>query len=186
MKVIVISGSRNVKGQTARCAKSLLEGVNEAGGHGEAHYLPLMKIERCRQCDDRGWGICRTEGRCVIVDDFAGLVEKLKAADAAVFATPVYFGDLSESMKAFLDRLRRTCMHENGKAGLIGKPAVGICLAGGGGGGAPECIAAMMRILPICGFEVADMIPARRQNLEMKQEVLKTTGNWLATPQQEE
>ena len=73
-----------------------------------------MTIERCRQCDDDGWGLCRREGRCIIEDDFAGLVDKIARADAVVFSTPVYFSDLSESMKAFLDRLRRTCIQETG------------------------------------------------------------------------
>ena len=55
----------------------------------------------------------------MIEDDFATLVERVTSPDVVVFvAMPVYFSDLSESPKAFLDRLRRTCMHEKkGKAG---------------------------------------------------------------------
>jgi len=175
MKVVMINGSRNNKGQTARAADAFLKG---AGG-GEHFLLAKLKIERCRQCDDRGWGICRSEGRCVIDDDFAMLVEKIHAADAAVFATPVYFGDLSESIRAFLDRLRRITRHDNGKAGITGKPAVGICVAGGGGGGAPSCAVSMEKVLSTCGFDVADMVPVRRQNLEMKLGVLEATGKWF-------
>ena len=67
--------------------------------------LPEMAIERCRQCDADGWGVCRARGSCVIEDDFAGLVERMREADAIVFATPVYFSDLSESLRAILDRL---------------------------------------------------------------------------------
>jgi len=136
MKALVILGSRNPKGQTARAAEAFLRGVTDGGGECEQFFLPQMRIERCRQCEDNGWGICRTEGRCVIEDDFASLVDKIRSADAAIFATPVYFSDLSESMRAFLDRLRRTCMNQSGKAGIAGKKAIGICIAGGGGGGA--------------------------------------------------
>ena len=139
-----------------------------------------MKIERCRQCEDDGWGICRAEGQCAIKDDFASLVDKIKNADAVVFATPVYFGDLSESIRAFLDRLRRTCMHESGKDGINGKPAIGICVAGGGGGGAPACTVSLEKVLRTCGFDVVDMIPVRRQNLDMKLDILRATGKWLA------
>ena len=98
----------------------------------------------------------------------------------AVFATPVYFGDLSESMRAFLDRLRRTCMHESGKVKIGDKLAVGICVAGGGGGGAPSCVISLENYLSKCGFDVVDMIPVRRQNLDMKLSILKATGEWLA------
>ncbi len=181
MNVLIISGSRNPEGQTARAASALLRGIEAEGGSGETVFLPQMNIERCRQCDEKGWGLCRSEGRCVIEDDLASLVDKIQGADAVAFANPVYFGDLSESLRAFLDRLRRTCTHEAGKAKVRDKRAVGICVAGGGGGGAPACTVSLEKVLRISGFDVVDMIPARRQNLDMKLQVLETTGRWLAT-----
>ena len=181
MRAIIISGSRNSDGQTGRAADALFQGMTDKGSQGETFFLPEMKIRRCRQCDDRGWGICRTEGRCVIEDDFAALVDKIKAADVVVFASPVYLGDLSESIRTLLDRLRRTCMHEAGKDGINGTLAVGICVAGGGGGGGPSCTVSLERVLRTCGFDVVDLIPVRRQNLDMKLEVLKITGEWLAS-----
>ncbi len=173
MKVLVISGSRDPEGQTARASEALLDGVRSQGGEGEIVFLPQLKIERCRQCDDDGWGMCRREEKCVIKDDFAPLMEKLKDADAAVFSTPVYFGDLSESLRAFLDRLRRTIRHAEG---IKDKPAIGICVAGGGGGGAPSCCLSLDTHLIVDGFDVIDMVPVRRQNLEMKLELLRSTG----------
>jgi len=180
MNILVISGSRNPNGRTASAADALLAGAAESGATGEQVFLPKLAIERCRQCDDNGWGICRSDGKCVIEDDFASIVGKIESADAVAFANPVYFGDLSESLRAFLDRLRRTCVHESGKARVAGKKAVGICVAGGGGGGAPSCTTSLDKVLAICGFDVVDVIPVRRQNLEMKQDVLRLTGKWLA------
>ena len=181
MHCIVISGSRNPDGQTARATKALLQGFESAGGTSDIVYLPTQTLERCRQCDDRGWGLCRSEGRCVIEDDFAPIVAKLAEADVAVFATPVYFGDLSESMKAFTDRLRRTSCHGDGKARIEGTPAVCLCVAGGGGGGAPNCCTELDKALRTAGLDVVDAIPVRRQNLEMKCEVCAVTGKWLGT-----
>ena len=181
MNVVVISGGRNPQGQTAQAAGAILEGLRAAGARGEIVFLPQLKIERCRQCDPAGWGLCRQEGRCVIEDDLPALIERMRAADGVVFATPVYFSDLSESLRAMLDRVRRTTRHEAGKAGLAGKTAVGICVAGGGGGGAPSCTVSLEKVLATCGFDVADVIPVRRQNLPMKLEVLRTTGKWLAS-----
>ena len=180
MGVLTILGSRNPAGQTARAAKALVEGLTGAGQSVEEVYLPPLTIERCRQCDDNGWGICRTEGRCVIEDEFPAIVEKIRSADAVVLATPVYFSDLSESLRAFLDRLRRTCVNETGRAGIAGKPAAGVCVAGGGGGGAPQCAVSLNQVLATCKFDVLDMIPIRRQNLAQKLPLLRSTGQWLA------
>ena len=87
MKFVAIIGSRNPKGQTARAVDAFVNGVKSVGGECEQIFLPPMKIERCRQCDENGWGICRSQGKCVIEDDFATLVDKIKNADAVLFAT---------------------------------------------------------------------------------------------------
>jgi hypothetical protein len=93
-------------------------------------------------------------------------------------------------MKAFLDRYRRT------RTGIIappvsnmphpvnpeeGIPAVGLCYAGGSGNGATFCCMNLERILQFCGFDVVDMIPVRRQNMEAKLSRLELVGEWLAT-----
>ncbi len=180
MKIVMISGSRNLAGRTATMADALLRGAKDAGAECERYFLPAMFVKRCRQCDERGWGNCIEKGTCVIEDDFAGLVSKVRDSDAVVFANPVYFSDLSESLRAFLDRLRRITRHDSAKPGIEGKRAVGICVAGGGGGGAPACVERMQSVLGICGFDVLDIVPARRQNLDLKEQVLETTGRWLA------
>jgi|DewCreStandDraft_5_1066085.scaffolds.fasta_scaffold46888_1 NAD(P)H-dependent FMN reductase len=189
MKILIISGSRNPEGRTALLIKSLQKGISTAGGESECLFLPQMKIERCRQCNSDGWGICRSEHRCIIEDDFAGVVEKIKAADLVVFATPVYFADLSESLRSFLDRLRRTRFVLGNPAArgmpftpaADSTPAIGICYAGGSGNGTTSCAANLERILQTCGFDVVDMINARRQNLEAKLPVMEIVGSWLVT-----
>lgn len=180
MRFIIISGSRNPDGQTAAACKAFLKGVTDAGSEGSIVYLPAGKYERCRQCDNDGWGICRSEGRCIIPDDLESLADEIRGADVVVFATPVYFGELSESLRAFLDRLRRTCIAEAGRAGIGGKKAVGICVAGGGGGGAPNCSVSLERVLATTGFDVVDLISVRRQNLDSKVVTLEETGKIMA------
>src|ERR1039457_2022787 len=179
MQVLVISGSRNKQGKTAQAINAVLKGVAKASGKSESLYLPEMAIERCRQCNADGWGICRSEGRCIIEDDFASTVEKIKKADLVFFANPVYFGDLCESLRAFLDRYRRIRFRRPAAgqaappvspmmAGAGGIPAVGYCYAGGSGNGTVTAMASLERILQTGGFDIVDMIPCRRQNLEMK------------------
>jgi multimeric flavodoxin WrbA len=180
MSVLVILGSRNPAGQTARAAEALCKGLTEADCPSERVFLPSLGLEQCRQCNDNGWGECLAQGRCVSQDGFNALVGRIRASGLVVFANPVYFGQLSESMRGFLDRLRRCCRNEQGKAGIAGKPAVGICVAGGGGGGSGCCCESLERVLTTCGFDLLDLVPIRRQNLEMKLELLRLTGRWLA------
>jgi NAD(P)H-dependent FMN reductase len=194
MKTLVISGSRNPEGRTASLINALCRGVATSGSDSEVIYLPQMNIELCRQCNDDGWGICRDEAKCIIDDDdFTSVVEKIDNADVVVFANPVYFGDLSESMKAFLDRFRRVrTTIPRGLLPTSGPPpgpfnndsgpiAVGLCYAGGSGNGTTSCCMNLERTLQICGFDVVEMIPVRRQNLEAKIKIMELTGEWLAT-----
>lgn len=180
MHAFILAGSRNTEGRTARCAGAIAGGLARAGETSETVFLPTLNLERCRQCDLDGWGICRREGRCIIEDDFASLVEKLESADAVVFANPVYFGDLSESLRGFLDRLRRISFWQAEKP-LKGKPAIGVCLAGGGGGGAPSACFILENILRTIGFNVVDVLPVRRQNIDTRIPRLEMVGQWLAT-----
>ncbi|MFA5309194.1 MAG: flavodoxin family protein [Dehalococcoidales bacterium] len=186
MNILVLSGSRNREGQTARAIGAIRKGATAAKAQMEVIFLTELKLERCRQCDPDGWGLCRKEGRCVIEDDLAMLTDKVKAADALVFANPVYFGDLSESMRAFTDRFRRTLFKPGaaprpGFPAGGGTPAVGLCYAGGSGNGTVSCAATLERVLQTCGFDVVDMIPLRRQNIDIKIPMLEMTGKWLAT-----
>ena len=180
MKVLMISGSRNSDGQTARAADALLEGAVKAGAEVEKIFLPELNIERCRQCENTGWGQCKSESRCIIEDDMVSIFEKIVAANGIIFATPVYFGDLSESMRSFIDRTRRLCTRGGWNEEIKGKPVIGLCVAGNSGRGATECCAIMDKMLTRSGFFLADFFPARRQNLEAKIPGLRIAGEWLA------
>ena len=193
MKTLVISGSRNPEGRTALLINALCKGVESSGGETEVIYLPKKDIEHCRQCNKDGWGICRDEDKCIIDDDFASILEKIDNADVTVFANPVYFGDLSESMKVFLDRLRRVKSRIPRQPVDPNKPmpgpfnndegqiAMGLCYAGGSGNGTTSCCMNLERTLMFSGFDVVDMLPARRENLDNKLIIAEQTGKWLAT-----
>jgi multimeric flavodoxin WrbA len=179
MKCLAISGSRNPQGKTATMAQAFTRGATGAGCECETFFLPAMRIERCRQCDSLGRGDCFAKGSCVIEDDFAGLVDKIREADLVLFATPVYWGDLCESLRAFLDRLRRVSERAAHNAGIKGKAVAGVCVAGFDGGGAENCSASLEKVLRLTRLDVKDIVPVRLQNLELKSEVLEATGRWL-------
>ena len=185
MKVLMISGSRNPEGQTARAAQALLTGAESAGAEVELLFLPELAIERCRQCDANGWGDCRAKGDCVIADDLDDVLNAMRGADLLAFATPVYYGTLSESIRACLDRVRRVCTHDDGRVGIRGKRAVGVCVAGGGGGGSYSCAVDLERVLTSIGLDVLAIQPARRQNLDISCQMLERLGAWAVAQIQE-
>ena len=106
MKIIAIQTSPNQNGLTAETAKRVIKGVESAGHNAELVNLNEMVIKKCKACDG-GWGQCRRVGTCILEDDFADLIDKILDSDGLVFTTPVYWWDISESAKTFLDRMRR-------------------------------------------------------------------------------
>jgi Multimeric flavodoxin WrbA len=47
---------------------------------------------------------CQKTGKCVIKDDMNEIVPKMEHADVLVFATPIYYYEMSGQMKTLLDR----------------------------------------------------------------------------------
>ena len=180
MKFLMISGSRNPEGQTSRAAQAVLRGAEKTGAETEKIFLPSMNLECCRQCDEDGWGTCSKEGKCIIDDDLESIFKKFKEADAVIIATPVYFGNLSENLRAFLDRMRRLCFRGGRGVEVEGKAILGVCVAGGGGGGSIECCQHLASSLTPFRFALVDMFPVRRQNLEAKLPQLEIAGEWMA------
>ncbi len=128
MNVIVISSSPNKDGLTAACATAAIEGVLQAGGRAEEVRLNDLQIGLCRACGN-GWGTCLDDHECQTEDDFQALHARVLQADAYVLVTPVYWGEMSESARAFTDRLRRCEATRWDESGLFGKPVIAVAAA---------------------------------------------------------
>jgi len=63
----------------------------------------IKHCKGCRACMDYG------EDKCSLNDDLPNIKSKIKEADAVVFASPVYVGDVNSAMKALVDRLAYIC-----------------------------------------------------------------------------
>lgn len=177
MKVIAIQSSPNLDGLTSSLAQAVLNGVRNEGGTVELIHLNKLNLEPCIACDN-GWGKCRDEGVCVHEDDFQNLTDEIAKCDALVFATPVYWHDLSESAKIFLDRLRR-CETGLGFKTFAGKKAIGIASAGGSGRGAIRALYNLEDYLRRLGFDIFDLVPVTRFSKDHKLEMLEKVGRRL-------
>lgn len=175
VKVIGIQSSPNSDGLTSLLAQAALNGAASGGAETELVHLNRLNVESCR-AHDRGWGICRDEGECMLEDDFQVLREKINGADALVFSTPVYFGDVSESAKRFLDRWRRCEIHNRQSSPLRGKLVIGVAAAGGSGRGAVSALRSLETYLRRLQFTVFDLVTATRISKDHKLSMLKVAG----------
>lgn len=177
MAILVIWASPNEDGLTAAAKNRIVEGIQAGGGLAEELHLNRKKIKRCLTCGD-GWGLCRSEGRCVVSDDFAEIYDKLIAAEGIVLITPVYWHDLAENLKSFLDRLRRCETAHNHF--LRGKECLLIACAGGSGYGAIDCLHKMEETLGHMKMTAVDRLPVIRFNQSFMLPALTGAGEAFA------
>ena len=161
MNVLVLSASPNKDGLTAACAAAAVEGIRQASGQVEEVRLNDLQIDKCHACDN-GWGTCLPDHACQEHDDFQALHARVLRADALVLVTPVYWGEMSESAKAFTDRLRRCEATRGDESGLAGKPMIAVAAAGGSGGGMITCLLSMERWIQHVRARTFDLIPVNR------------------------
>jgi multimeric flavodoxin WrbA len=178
MKLVAIQSSPNLDGLTASLVRAFQRGFEKEGGETELINLNNREIKTCIACEN-GWGICRNEGTCILEDDFDELRLKISESDAFVFATPVYWHDLSESAKSFMDRLRRVERGNEFKT-FQGKKALGIASAGGSGRGAVRALLNLEDYLMRLGFEIFDLVPVTRFSKDHKIPMLVEAGERLA------
>ena len=100
MKVVAVLGSPRKKGASSRISGKFVSKAGERGAETEIFFLNAMSYRGCLGCD-----ACKKElEKCIQKDDLAGLFESLMKADIALFATPVYYADVTGQFKCFFDR----------------------------------------------------------------------------------
>ncbi len=177
MKTVVIWSSPNTDGLTAEAKNRFIDGFRKQGGEVDEIHLNRKRLNPCRACGD-GWGTCRSQGKCVIPDDFADIYERMVSADGIVLVTAVYWGDLTEQMKLLMDRMRRCDAVHNHF--LNGKRCVLVACAGGTGQGTVECLGHMETTIKHMGMRAYDRIPVVRYNKDYMLPALNAAGETYA------
>lgn len=101
MKVLAINGSPRRQGNTGILVNAVCGELEREGIETEQitiGHLPLrgcLACERCREPGGKG---------CVIPDELNAWLDKIEAAHGLILASPVYTGDVSAAMKAFIER----------------------------------------------------------------------------------
>ena len=186
MKLLILSGTPKKDGLCHSLVTAVFD-ASKANG-AEAKILHLTSLSACRMCGE-GWGTCSSKHYCEFGadDGFNNFQKEMDWADGFVFITPVYWGEVSEGMKTFLDKLRR-CQatkswgNNNGVSFLKGKSSILVASAGGGGGGISSAIVQMERAITHMGgtgypydtqWGFYDYFAVNRWNQDYKRDALR-------------
>ena len=99
-KVLIVSTSPRAHSNSEALANAFAEGARAAGHEAEVISLRGRTVNFCRGCF-----VCQEKLRCVIRDDADEICQKALQADVLVFATPIYYYEMSGQLKTLLDRL---------------------------------------------------------------------------------
>ena len=99
-KVLIVSTSPRMNSNSEALAKAFAKGAQDTGHETELISLRDKTVSFCRGCF-----VCQEKQRCVIRDDADVICRKALNADVLVFATPIYYYEMSGQLKTLLDRL---------------------------------------------------------------------------------
>ena len=99
-KVLIISSSPRKNSNSESLALAFADGAKEVGHKVDFICLRDKTINYCKGCF-----ACQKTQKCVIRDDGNAICKKALNADVLVFATPIYYYEMSGQLKTMLDRL---------------------------------------------------------------------------------
>ncbi len=100
MKIVCLLGSPRPKGNSSTLAKRLCERAKELGAKIQMIQLNKLTYRGCQACM-----ACKTKlDKCILKDDLENVLDAVRGADILVMASPIYYGEVSSQIKAFIDR----------------------------------------------------------------------------------
>ena len=102
MNVVAFNGSSRKDGNTDRLLRIVLGELQREGVKTEYVEMAGKRVRGCTACYRC---VDRQDGRCVLDDDPVNeWIEKMIVSEGILLGSPVYFADLSASMKALIER----------------------------------------------------------------------------------
>lgn len=118
-KIMILNGAGRRNGSTATLVKAFIEGAGSSGNEVKEFFLQEMNIHGCIGCN-----VCSKDGgNCIQHDDMELIYSAFEWADVVVFASPVYWGSITGTLKTTADRLyamlSRLKRHGFAKEGIL-------------------------------------------------------------------
>ena len=99
-KVLILSGSPRIGGNSDILCDEFMKGAIESGNDVEKINVSKKKIDYCKAC----YYCQKSGGECIIKADMAEIIKKMIDSDVLVLASPVYFYSIDAQLKALIDR----------------------------------------------------------------------------------
>jgi len=105
MKVYGINCSPRKNNNTATMIYSAVNGAASEGAETEIIHLTDLDFSGCQSCF-----ACKVIGgthfgKCALHDELSPVLKKIIVSDALIIGSPIYFGDVTSTARAFTERL---------------------------------------------------------------------------------
>ncbi|MCC7553996.1 MAG: flavodoxin family protein [Methanobacteriaceae archaeon] len=117
MKVVGINASPRENSNAEILLDKALKGAEDEGNEISKYTLENINISPCMACET-----CATGLDCARGDDCNTILDELLEAEAIIFSSPIYYGQMSAQGKMFVDRLYS--ISRNPKKSIEGKDAI--------------------------------------------------------------
>lgn len=105
-KIMIIDGGPRKNFNTASMLQAFAEGAKSVGNEIDVKIVRLYDLDykgcmSCMACKIKG----RASNICKFKDSLTPILEEVAQADGLVLGSPIYFGQITGQMQAFLERL---------------------------------------------------------------------------------
>jgi Multimeric flavodoxin WrbA len=105
MKVIAFNGSPRKEWNTATLLKDALGGAASRGAETALVHLYDLDYKGCVSCFSCKLKGGKSYGHCAHKDGLTPILDGIEEADAIIFGSPIYLGDITGEMKSCIERL---------------------------------------------------------------------------------
>ena len=105
MNIVVLNASPRKMGNTSQLCKKVVDGAMDGGADVEYIDLYSYDFKGCMSCFACHLKKNLKNPLCYWRDDLKEILKTCLEADAIVLGTPIYYGSISSSAQAFLERL---------------------------------------------------------------------------------
>lgn len=105
MKIIAINGSPRKGWNTDILLHEAMKGAESAGAETEIINLYDLDFKGCRSCMACNLRDGKSFGRCVWNDDLKTVLAKIDGCGGLILGSPIYWGDITAELRAFIERL---------------------------------------------------------------------------------
>lgn len=119
MEILALIGSPRKNSNCENIVDEIAKGAMENGHTVTKYIIQNLDVAPCSGCES-----CRQGKDCIHEDDGKEIIDKLANGASVIFASPIYFGQMSAQAKTIVDRFYSIFNNPNKSFGKDAKAAV--------------------------------------------------------------